>query len=161
MDRLRALLRAYGLLVLSASSAGAQGPATGGWHATRAPSLSAEAASARSLLGRPAGESPRQSLILRPRPGARLLEGMRIAPPAAASAGNARLGLGTDSSAPRVVGLDATRRSLAAGLRHRGPGVALMIVGAAGVVTGLLVDESIVTIAGAGVGLYGLYLYVR
>jgi hypothetical protein len=36
-----------------------------------------------------------------------------------------------------------------------------MVVGAAGVVTGLLVDESIVTIAGAGVGLYGLYLYVR
>ncbi len=40
-------------------------------------------------------------------------------------------------------------------------GRALMIVGAAGIVTGLVVDESIVTIAGAGVGGYGLYLYLR
>jgi hypothetical protein len=36
-----------------------------------------------------------------------------------------------------------------------------MIVGAAGVITGLLLDESVVTIAGAGAGLVGLYLYVR
>ena len=161
MDQLRPLLRACGLLVLSAWSAGAQSPASGGWHATRAPSLSAEAAPAQFLLGRPAGDTPRQSLILHPRPGVRWLKGMSVAPPATASAGSARAGLGADSSLPRVVGLDATRRSLAAGLRHRGPGVALMVVGAAGVVTGLLVDESIVTIAGAGVGLYGLYLYVR
>jgi hypothetical protein len=43
----------------------------------------------------------------------------------------------------------------------RRTGRALMIVGAAGIVTGLIVDESIVTIAGAGVGGYGLYLYLR
>jgi hypothetical protein len=36
-----------------------------------------------------------------------------------------------------------------------------MIVGAAGIVTGVIVDESIVTIAGAGVGGYGLYLYLK
>jgi hypothetical protein len=36
-----------------------------------------------------------------------------------------------------------------------------MIVGGAGIVTGLLVDESLVTIAGAAVGGYGLYLYLR
>ena len=48
-----------------------------------------------------------------------------------------------------------------AGLRHRGPGVALMIVGAAGVITGLLIEESLITILGAGTGLIGLYLYVR
>ncbi len=40
-------------------------------------------------------------------------------------------------------------------------GTALMIVGAAGIVTGLVVDESIITIAGAGVGGYGLFLYLR
>jgi hypothetical protein len=48
-----------------------------------------------------------------------------------------------------------------ASLRHRGPGVALMLVGAAGVITGLLIDENVITIAGAGVGLVGLYLYLR
>jgi hypothetical protein len=36
-----------------------------------------------------------------------------------------------------------------------------MLVGAAGVITGLLIDESIITVAGAGVGLVGLYLYLR
>jgi hypothetical protein len=40
-------------------------------------------------------------------------------------------------------------------------GAVLMIVGAAGLVTGLIVDEPIVTIAGAGVGGYGLYLYLK
>lgn len=39
--------------------------------------------------------------------------------------------------------------------------VALMIVGGAGIITGLLVDEDIITIAGAGVGGVGLYLYLR
>jgi hypothetical protein len=47
------------------------------------------------------------------------------------------------------------------GLRHRGPGVALMVVGGAGIVTGLLIDEGVVTVAGALAGLYGLYLYLR
>jgi hypothetical protein len=36
-----------------------------------------------------------------------------------------------------------------------------MIVGAAAVVTGLLIDESLITILGAGTGLVGLYLYLR
>lgn len=40
-------------------------------------------------------------------------------------------------------------------------GSILMIVGAAGIVTGLVVHEGLVTIAGAGVGGYGLYLYLR
>ena len=40
-------------------------------------------------------------------------------------------------------------------------GEILMIVGAAGIVTGLLVDEGLVTIAGAAVGGFGLYLYLR
>jgi hypothetical protein len=39
--------------------------------------------------------------------------------------------------------------------------MALMLVGGAGLVTGLIIDEGIVTVAGAGVGLYGLYLYLR
>jgi hypothetical protein len=36
-----------------------------------------------------------------------------------------------------------------------------MIVGAAGIVTGLLVDEDLITIAGAAVGGFGLYLYLQ
>ncbi|MDH3459272.1 MAG: hypothetical protein OER90_20715 [Gemmatimonadota bacterium] len=45
--------------------------------------------------------------------------------------------------------------------RDKRQGEILMIVGAAGIVTGLLVEESLVTIAGAAVGGFGLYLYLR
>jgi hypothetical protein len=44
---------------------------------------------------------------------------------------------------------------------HHSEAVALMIVGAAGLVTGLIIDEDILTLAGAGVGLVGLYMYLR
>lgn len=43
----------------------------------------------------------------------------------------------------------------------RRQGEILMIVGGAVILTGLLVDESLVTIAGVAVGGYGLYLYLR
>lgn len=43
----------------------------------------------------------------------------------------------------------------------RREGETLMIVGGAVLLTGLLVDESLITIAGAAVGGYGLYLYLR
>ena len=36
-----------------------------------------------------------------------------------------------------------------------------MIVGGAGLITGLLLDESIITIAGAGAAGVGLFLYLR
>ena len=36
-----------------------------------------------------------------------------------------------------------------------------MIVGGAAIVTGLLLDEGVITFVGAGVWLYGLYLYLR
>jgi hypothetical protein len=47
--------------------------------------------------------------------------------------------------------------------RHgtRREGMALMIVGAAGLITGLLIDEPAVTIISAGVGGLGLYFYLR
>jgi len=45
--------------------------------------------------------------------------------------------------------------------RYRKPGVALMIVGGAGIVVGSLIDSGLITVAGAGVGLFGLYLYLR
>jgi hypothetical protein len=44
---------------------------------------------------------------------------------------------------------------------NRRQGEILMIVGAAGIVTGLLVDEDLITIAGAGVAGFGLYLYLE
>ena len=43
----------------------------------------------------------------------------------------------------------------------RRQGEILMIVGVAGIVTGLLVDEDLITIAGAAVGGFGLYLYLQ
>ncbi len=43
----------------------------------------------------------------------------------------------------------------------RREGTVLMIIGAIGIVTGLLVDESAVTILSAGVGGLGLYFYLR
>jgi hypothetical protein len=43
----------------------------------------------------------------------------------------------------------------------RRQGEILMIVGAAGIVTGLLVNEDVITIAGAAVGGFGLYRYLQ
>jgi len=74
-------------------------------------------------------------------------------------AGSDRLGI---SVAPLSIATREPNAALPAqSLRHRGPGVALMIVGAAGVITGLLLEENIITILGAGTGLVGLYLYLR
>jgi len=75
--------------------------------------------------------------------------------------GSARLGISPPPVSSAIVARDAHSAVQSTSLRHRGPGVALMIVGAAGVITGLLLDESVVTVAGAGVGLVGLYLYLR
>jgi hypothetical protein len=65
----------------------------------------------------------------------------------------------------RVQEATPARHPLAAfrgGLRHRVHGVALMLLGGAGVSTGLLVvGGSVATIVGAGVGVYGLYLCRR
>ena len=44
---------------------------------------------------------------------------------------------------------------------NRRKGEILMIVGAAGIVTGLLVHEDVITIAGAVVGGVGLYFYLQ
>ncbi|MEO8635926.1 MAG: hypothetical protein ABI587_11680 [Gemmatimonadales bacterium] len=44
--------------------------------------------------------------------------------------------------------------------KSRRSGALLMVVGVAGIVTGLIVDEPIVTIAGAVVGGIGLYMYL-
>jgi hypothetical protein len=44
---------------------------------------------------------------------------------------------------------------------NRRQGEILMIVGAAGIVTGLLTDEDLITVAGAVVGGVGLYLYLQ
>jgi hypothetical protein len=43
----------------------------------------------------------------------------------------------------------------------RHTGVTLMIVGLAGVLTGLIVDESAITVAGAVVGGVGLFMYLH
>jgi hypothetical protein len=57
---------------------------------------------------------------------------------------------------------EAARAAVAvATMRARGQGSTLMIVGGAGIVTGLLLDESVITFVGAAVWLYGLYVYLR
>jgi hypothetical protein len=57
------------------------------------------------------------------------------------------------------------RRALAADIHYaragRRDGEILMIVGGAVILTGLLADEGLITIAGAAIGGYGLYLYLR
>lgn len=66
----------------------------------------------------------------------------------------------TVPTARRLAAPAVTNAELPKGGQKR-TGAVLMIVGAAGLVTGLIVDEPIVTIAGAGVGGYGLYLYLK
>jgi predicted component of type VI protein secretion system len=65
-----------------------------------------------------------------------------------------------------IAPLDATEPAnamvmVASGHTHHGEAVALMVVGAAGIITGLAVDEPVITIAGAVAGGIGLYLYLR
>jgi len=76
-------------------------------------------------------------------------------------AGSDRLGISLAPVAVSTATRDPAAALPAQSVRHRGPGVALMIVGAAGVITGLLIEESLITILGAGTGLVGLYLYLR
>jgi hypothetical protein len=64
-------------------------------------------------------------------------------------------------SQPAGLVAPAGERLLQGSRGNRRQGEILMIVGAAGIVTGLLVDEDLVTIAGAAVGGFGLYLYLE
>jgi hypothetical protein len=75
-------------------------------------------------------------------------------------AGSGQLGVGPTRASNSPAAQEAIADFWISRRRHA-PGVALMIVGAAGVITGLLIDESIITLAGAGAGLIGLYLYLR
>jgi hypothetical protein len=79
--------------------------------------------------------------------------------------GEATLGAAARLRLPagRVLGEAPVGRDLLEeeGRSKRSQGEILMIVGAAGIVTGLLVDEDLITIAGAAVGGYGLYLYLQ
>jgi hypothetical protein len=75
--------------------------------------------------------------------------------------GSARLGISPAPVSDAVPARYPFATVASSGIRHRGPGVALMVVGAAGIITGLLIRESVVTVVSAGVGLVGLYIYVR
>jgi hypothetical protein len=80
-----------------------------------------------------------------------------IQPSAAVLSATAELRLPTPgplSGTPRLnTGIEARRPT-------KRTGEVLMIVGGAGILVGLLADEAIVTIAGAAVGGYGLYVYL-
>jgi len=105
-----------------------------------------------------AGPAAAQSPLGRPTPRVVVPAGSQLSH---ALVGSARLGMSQPRPADAVAARDARAPAPRAGLRHRGPGIALMLVGAAGVVTGLLLDESLITVLGAGTGLVGLYLYLR
>jgi hypothetical protein len=75
-------------------------------------------------------------------------------------AGPGRLGVAPPQPSNSAAAGEAVTAFWIARRRHA-PGVALMLVGVAGVITGLLIDESTITVAGAGAGLIGLYLYLR
>ena len=80
---------------------------------------------------------------------------LRASPSQLASAARLRV----DNLGPTVTGMNLTADPYQHGSRKEG--MALMIVGAAGIVTGLIVDEPLITILGAGAGGVGLYLYLR
>lgn len=65
--------------------------------------------------------------------------------------------------ARQEIGLEHRRGELlvVANRSKRREGEILMIVGGAGIVLGLLTDEDLITIAGAVVGGFGLYLYLQ
>jgi hypothetical protein len=75
----------------------------------------------------------------------------------------APVGLQSSASAVNVMqaSLDDATGISALAARRRGEGEVLMIVGAAGIVTGILIEEGLISLLGAGVGLYGLYLHLR
>jgi hypothetical protein len=84
---------------------------------------------------------------------------MTIAPGAATLNAAAMLRLPADP--PLGLSLRAGEVVIQQSRGNKRQGEILMIVGAAGIVTGLVVDEDLVTIAGAAVGGFGLYLYLQ
>lgn len=142
MFRLPALLTACALLAVSSSPVQAQ---VSGDSLPMAQVLAAPAASGL--------QSGLQSVIPASSAPAELGMGSVV--------GTARLGISQSPVSDAAAARDPLAAIQAAGRRHRAPGVALMLVGLAGVVTGLIIDESLITVLGAGTGLVGLYLYLR
>jgi hypothetical protein len=84
---------------------------------------------------------------------------MTIAPAAETLNAAARLRLPAAPPSGRALRVGELVTQESGGNRRQGE--ILMIVGAVGIVTGLVVDEDLVTIAGAAVGGFGLYLYLQ
>jgi type V secretory pathway adhesin AidA len=75
--------------------------------------------------------------------------------------GAAQLGSAPTAESNVVATRDALASANLSSRRTRTPGVVLMIVGGASVVTGLLISENVFTILGAAAFLIGLYQYLR
>ena len=71
-----------------------------------------------------------------------------------------RLGVSADPACQVNQAL-AYRESSTGGARHRGTGMALLIVGAAGAVAGLLTKDGLITVLGVSMSLVGLYVSLR
>ena len=152
MSRFPGFAAVSALMIASASVAGAQAPIAGSLPPARFRPDTVPVAG--SLNG--ARFVGRDSTLTRWRP--------RIAsagdPVEHPLAGSARFGVAPLPAANSATAGEALAAFWITRRRHA-PGVALMLVGAAGMITGLLIDESVITIAGAGAGLVGLYLYLR
>lgn len=126
----------FSMLLVLASAMGAQGVA---------PKAEQNSASTQSLTAATA-PSPASAFAVTRMPA-------RLAP----AAENGSL---AESVVASVATRDALGREAAAAARRSGSAT-LMIFGGAAVVTGLLIDEDVITIAGAIVWLYGLWVYLR
>lgn len=101
--------------------------------------------------------TPQQSAAFAPAPSVAASAAAPTAPDAMIHADVAGINTTSKTDAPLVM-------SAAPSGLHQGEGVALMAVGGAGLVAGLLIGNSAgtaVAIGGLAVGLYGLYQYVR
>lgn len=96
--------------------------------------------SAQAIASAPAPVAVATPFVVTPMP-------VRLTPPIASVATVAEV----NHAAPQPTVARAARRQSST----------LMLVGGAAVVTGILLDEGVITFVGAGVGLYGLYLYLR
>ncbi|HEX9055218.1 MAG TPA: hypothetical protein VF830_09950 [Gemmatimonadales bacterium] len=99
-------------------------------------------------LSRPAtAQAPAAPAVISPAPS------VSYAPTLAAT----RLGFSADEQAPLAVNASAARMG-------RREGRALALVGGAAVIAGILIGEdagTVIAIGGAGIGLYGLYIWQR
>jgi len=102
------------------------------------------------------------SLSLASRPATAQIQGPRLMGPSAETL-QATAALSPVANATPVASSDSSANLATVAVARAGKrtGTALMIAGAAALVTGLIIDEDVVTVAGAIAAGVGLFLYLR